>query len=171
MKDNKLNSFYTVVVERIRKKYVMIVGNKYLINQLEHSIYPPNTAKNNNLDLLVYFNSFEGFKTLLFFYLAKRSKGLTNWFTERGIKYNDNSFDFPILVELDDEEPDKSYVLMTNREELEMKLNFLKTNLENMVPSTALEMRTLDNGTIAFTKPGQMEEFILIWKKSNDKGR
>lgn len=149
----------------------MIVGNKYLINQLEHSIYPPNTAKNNNLDLLVYFNSFEGFKTLLFFYLAKRSKGLTNWFTERGIKYNDNSFDFPILVELDDEEPDKSYVLMTNREELEMKLNFLKTNLENMVPSTALEMRTLDNGTIAFTKPGQMEEFILIWKKSNDKGR
>ena len=165
MKDNKLNSFYTVVVERIRKKYVMIIGSKYLINQLEHSIYQPNTAENNNLDLLVYFNSFEGFKTLLFFYLAKRSKCLTNWFTDRGIKYNDNSSNFTLLVELHDEEPDKSYVLMTNKEELERKLNFLKTYLENMVPSTALELRILDNGTMVFTKPGQMEKFIFIWKK------
>ena len=49
-----MNGFFEFVDHHLRNNYLLISGDPFTINELENTVYPPQTYKNNDFDILQY---------------------------------------------------------------------------------------------------------------------
>lgn len=156
-----MNKFYTFLHEKIKENYLLIENSAVLVRELEFTVYPPDTPKNDDFELVLFFDRSGNTVTVLYYYLAKKNIELSNWLAYHKIKYTDNGDNLTIYLSFDDEHPENSKILTVERANLEDNLQVLLKMLENIVPVGELDM-LLDRGVHVFAKKGKMEEYSTL---------